>query len=159
MMGRLNNPCRCLVGNLMYLSIVGWHVICFAVNTLAQFVSNPGKEHWVTLQHLLGSSKGSTNLTLVFTRNAAIELFWYSDSDWATDDDDDRESTSAFCFKVNTDGSVVSWASKKRACVAMSSCGAEYVALALAAQEAILCRGCWFYLLFTDGHEACSCLQ
>ena len=46
-----------------------------------------------------------------------------------------------FCFKLSRSGSVVSWASKKQGCVALSSCEAEYVSLALAAQEAVCLQG------------------
>ena len=124
MMARCNKPYRSLVGILMYLSVVSRPDICFAVYNLAHFVSNQGKEHWVALKHLLRYLKGSTNHTLVFIRGTAFELFRNSDSDWATDEDD-RKSTSSFCLKVNRDSSLVSWASKKQACVALSSCEAE----------------------------------
>ena len=134
-MARCNKPYRSLVGNLMYLSVVRPD-ICFAVYNLAQFDSNPGKVHWVVLKHLLCYLKGSTNFTLVFNRGAAFELFGYCDTDWATDEDD-RKSISGFCFEVIRDNSVVSWASKKQACVALSSCEAENVVLASVAQEAI----------------------
>ena len=65
-------------------------------------------------------------------------LFEYSDSDWTTGEDD-RKSTSDFCLKVIRESSVVSWACKKQAYIASSSCEAEYVALA--AQEAIIMQG------------------
>ena len=80
MMPRCNKPYRSLVGNLMYLSVASRPDICLAVYNLAQFVSNPGKEHWVALKQLLRYLKGSTNLTLVFNKGTAFELFGYSDS-------------------------------------------------------------------------------
>ena len=139
-MARLNKPCCSLIGNLKHLSVVSRSDICYAVDNLGQLVSIPGKEHWVTLKFLLRYLKGSTNLTLVFNRGAAFELFGYSDSDWATDEED-RKSTSRFCFKGNRDSRVESWASKQQACVALSSCEPEYVALVLIAQEAMIIQG------------------
>ena len=114
---------RSLVGNLMYLSVASCPDICFAVYNLAQFVSNPGKAHWCALKHLLRFLKGTESLSLVYNRSENFELFGFSDSDWATDKDD-RKSTSGFCFKLSRSGSVVSWASKKQGCVALSSCEA-----------------------------------
>ena len=40
-----------LVVNLMYLSVVCRTDICFAVNNLAQFVSNSGKAHWWSVRN------------------------------------------------------------------------------------------------------------
>ena len=140
---------RSLVGNLMYLSVVSRPDICFAVYNLAQFVSNPGKAHWCALKHLLRFLKGTESLSLVYNRSENLELFGFSDSDWATDKDDCK-STSGFCFKLSRSVSVVSWASKKQGCVALSSCEAEYVSLALAAQEAVYLQGLLlFFCLMT----------
>ena len=115
---------RSLVGNLMYLSVVSRPDICFAVYNLAQFVSNPGKSHWYALKPLLRFLKGTESLSLVYNRSENLELFGFSDSDWATNKDN-RKSTSGFCFKLSCSGSVVSWASKKQGCVALSSFEAE----------------------------------
>ena len=133
----------------MCLSVVSRPDICFAVYNLAQFVSNPGKAHWCALKHLLRFLKGTESLSLVYNRSENLELFGFSDSDWATDKND-RKSTSGFCFKLSRSGSVVSWASKKQGCVALSSCEAEYVSLALAAQEAVYLQGLLtFFCLMT----------
>ena len=126
---------RSLVGNLMYLCVVSRPDFCFAVYNLAQFVSNPGKAHWCALKHFLHFLRGTEFLSLVYNRSENLELFGFSDSNWATDKDD-RKSTAGFCSQLSRFGSFVSWASKKQGCVALSSCEAEYVSLALAAQEA-----------------------
>ena len=85
----------------------------------------------------------------MYNRSENLELFGFSDSNWATDKDD-RKSTSDFCFKLSRSGSVVSWASKKQGCVALSSCEAEYVSLALAAHEAVYLQGLLtFFCLMT----------
>ena len=112
-------------------------------------MSNPGKAHWCALKHLLRFLKGTESLSLVYNCSENLELFGFSDSDWATDKDDSK-STSGFCFKLSRSGSVVSWASKKQGCVALSSCEAEYVSLALAAQEAVYLQGLLtFFCLMT----------
>ena len=66
----------------------------------------------------------------------------YSDSDWAGDKEG-RRSTSGFIFMLN--GGPVSWCSKRRPTVALSSTEAEYIALTLAANEAT-----WLRLLLTE---------
>ena len=47
------------------------------------------------------------------------------------------ECTSGYCFSLNTQGCVISWKSKRQQSVALSSCEAEYMALASATQEAL----------------------
>ena len=112
----------------------------FALLFLAQFVSNPGKAHWCALKHLLRFLKGTESPSLVYNCSEKLELFGFSDSDWATDKDD-RKSTSGFWFKLSRFGIVVSWASKKQGFVALGSCEAEYVLLALAAHKAVYLQG------------------
>ena len=86
---------------------------------------------------------------VVYNRSDNLKLFGFLDSDWATDKDDCK-STSGFCFKLSRFGSVVYWASKKQGCVALSSCEAEYVSLAFAAQEAVYLQGLLtFFCLMT----------
>ena len=81
----------------MYLSVVNRPDFCFAVYNLAHFVSNPGEAHWCALKHLRFFLKGTESLSLVYNRPEYIELFGFSDSDWARmTDKDDRESTSGF---------------------------------------------------------------
>ena len=97
-----------------------------AAHNLAQFVSNPGKVHWRALKHLFRFLRGTEFLSLVYNRFENHEFFGFSESDWATDQDD-RKPTSGFCFKLSRFGSVVPWASKKQGRVALSSCEAEYI--------------------------------
>ena len=61
-------------------------------------------------------------------------LVGYSDFDWAGDIDT-RRSTSGYVFQIGN--GTISWPSKKQATVVKSSTEAEYVALSMAAQEAI----------------------
>ena len=64
-------------------------------------------------------------------------MYWYSDADWAGDTSD-RKSTSGYIFVLS--GGPVSWSSKKKKCVALSTAEAEYVALSEAAQECLWLR-------------------
>ena len=133
----------------MYLSVVSRLDNCFAVYNLPQFVSNSGTAHWCALKHLQRILKGTEFLSVVYNRSENLQLLGFLDSNWATDNDD-RHSTSGFCFILNCFGSVVSWVFKKQGYVALSSCEAEYVSLALAAQEAVYLKGLLtFFCLMT----------
>ena len=50
---------------------------------------------------------------------------------------EDRRSTTGYYFSLNQIGPPISWKSKKQATVALSSCEAEYMALAATTQEAM----------------------
>ena len=90
-------------------------------------------------------------LSRVYRRSENLELFVFSDSDWAIDESD-RKSTSGSGSKVSGFGSVVSWTSTKQGCVALSFREAEYVSLALNAQEAVYLQGLltFFCLMAVD---------
>ena len=81
------------------------------------------------------------NFGLQFTRDSSIDCTGFSDADWAGDVDD-HKSTSGYLFKIG--GGPVCW-SRKQSCVALSTAEAEYMALTLAAQEAI-----WLNHLLTE---------
>jgi hypothetical protein len=54
---------------------------------------------------------------------------------WRTDED--RRSTTGYCCTLTEGGPLISWKSRKPPTVAISTCGAEYVALANTAQECL----------------------
>ena len=77
---------------------------------------------------------GTINFELRFTGGLSIDCTGFSDTNWAYDIDD-CESISGYLFKAG--GEPVSQRSRKQSCVALSTAEAEYMALTLAAQEAI----------------------
>ena len=80
--------------------------------------------------------RGSIDYKLVFCRwNEEPKIIGYSDSDWAGSHD--RKSTSGYVFRVNNQSAFVSWKTKKQSVVALSSCEAEYIAIAFATQEGL----------------------
>jgi len=75
----------------------------------------------------------------------------------------DRHSSSGYAFKLCNESSLISWKSKKQTIVALSTCEAEYVALATATQEAkflrqlssdLICLPCKSVCMYVDNQGA-----
>ena len=130
------------VGSLLYLSIATRPDIAYAVSNVAKFCAKPTKQHWVAVKRILRYLRGTHTFGLLYTKQITKNCVGFSDTDWGGDLDDCK-STSGYVFQVG--GTVISWRSKKQACVALSTAEAEYVALASAAQESL-----WLQQLISD---------
>lgn len=125
------------VGSLIYLTTCTRPDICFVVNKLSQHFADPTDEHWVTVKHVLRYLRGTADKQLCFTKSqGSLGIQAYSDADWAADVSD-RRSTTGYCVSMSKGSSLVSWKTKKQPTVALSTCEAEYMALALTIQECI----------------------
>jgi hypothetical protein len=127
---------RQLIGSLMYL-VNTRPDICFAVNTLSQYMVEPRSVHWIGAKHVLRYIAGSVDYGLDYVRGDGVSLVGYTDSDWAGCAID-RKSTSGCCFGLGS--GLVSWYSRKQKSVALSSAEAEYMAASQASCEAIWLR-------------------
>ena len=72
---------RC-IGSLMYLMNTRPD-ICFAVNTLSQYLTDPRSVHLIAAKHILRYLKGTIDYGLMYAANQKINLEGYVDSDWA----------------------------------------------------------------------------
>jgi hypothetical protein len=127
---------RQLIGSLMYL-VNSRPDICFAVNTLSQFMVEPRQAQWVAAKHVLRYLQGTVNYGLRYTSNDSVGLHGYTDSDWAGSAVD-RKSTSGCCFSLGS--AMISWMSRKQTSVALSTAEAEYIAANMASREAVWLR-------------------
>ena len=91
------------------------------VSTEAQ----PKESHLTAVKRILKYLKGTINVGLWYPKGTDISLTGYSDSDFAGCKLD-RKSTSGTCHLLGN--SLISWACKKQACVALSTAEAEYIA-------------------------------
>ena len=70
-----------MIGSLMYLTNTRPD-ICFAVNTLSQFLADPRHVHRISAKHVLRYLKGTVDYGLKYDVNQNINLHRYVDSDW-----------------------------------------------------------------------------
>ena len=122
------------IGSLLYLSTRTRLDIAYAVGIVARFCSQPTKEHWTAVKHILRYLIGTLNYCLLYSSGEGSKLIGYSDADWAGDINV-RKSIAGYLLKLG--GAAISWKSQKQTCVAWSTAEVQYMALASAAQEAV----------------------
>jgi hypothetical protein len=71
-----------LIGSLMYL-VNTRPDICFAVNTLSQFMVEPRRVHWVATKHVLRYLRGTIEYGLSYIQGDGVKLMGFTDADWA----------------------------------------------------------------------------
>ena len=91
---------RQLIGSLMYL-VNTKPDICFAVNTLNQYMVEPRSVHMVGAKHILIYVVGTVDFGLDYVRGDGVSLVGYTDSDWVGCAAD-RKSTSGCCFSLGS---------------------------------------------------------
>jgi hypothetical protein len=116
--------------------------ICYTINALSQFMSQPKHTHWIAAKHVLRYLQGTIGYGLRYAANVDLRLQGYVDADWA-ESAVDRKSTSGCCFTLGS--AMVSWCSRKQNSVALSIAEAEYIAISVAVHEVV-----WLHKLFTD---------
>src|SRR5258708_24921432 len=135
-----NIPYQEAIGSLMYTAMGTRPDIAFATSTVAQFLENPGRDHWEAVKRIFRYLKGTRELSLVFG-GGKEDLQGWVDADRASQEH--RRAISGYVFIV--DGGAVSWTSKKQELVTLSTTEAEYVAATHAAKEAM-----WLRALVTE---------
>jgi hypothetical protein len=129
---------RQLIGSLMYL-VNTRPDICFAVNTLSQYMVEPRHVHLVAAKHVLRYLHGTVGYGLRYVSDGEVKLQGYTDSDWARSAVD-RKSTSGCCFSLGS--GMISWFSRKQLSVALSTIEAEYIAASDASVKQCGFRNC-----------------
>ena len=126
---------REIVGSLIYAMCCTRTDISYIVNKLSQNMINPTNVHLSIAKHVLRYLSGTKDYCIVYRKsNDDLKLSGMCDADWAGSKD--RHSISGFGFRLKNESALISWSSKRQPIVALSSCEAEYVALASAVQEA-----------------------
>jgi len=73
-------PYASAVGSLMYAMMCTTSDICFAVEMVSRYQSNPGQAHWKAIKRILGYLKGTADYTLSY-QGKDLRLESYSDVD------------------------------------------------------------------------------
>lgn len=146
----LIGPYRKLIGNLIYLSTISRPDIAYAVNFLSRYCTKPNQTLFVAAKRILRYLRGSMDFKLIF-RRSNFALTAYCDADWAGDLSD-RKSTSGILIKCNPNDSPIQWRTIRQQSVALSSCEAEYMALAACIQEMLYVK----FVFFTIGYKSDS---
>ena len=126
-------PYGSAIGSLMYIAVCTRPDISAAISSLSRFNANPRKAHWEGVQHMLRYPKGTSGEGLCYKKGVSTQLWGYCDASHLTCPDTGR-SRAAFVFLSAR--AAISWQSKLVGNVSLSSCESEYMALAMAGQEA-----------------------
>ena len=124
------------VSSLVYLATATRPNLSWTVSILSQRLEKPSNAHMAAAKSIFCYIKETKSLCINFiptTKN----LTAYTDSDWANDTCN-RRSTSRFVITLRS--ARVCWKSPRQSTVALSSCEAEDIALALATNEIIYLR-------------------
>ena len=124
---------RQMIGSLIYLTNTRPD-ICFAVNTLSQYMVDPRQVHLVEAKHILRHLKGTIDYGLRYAADYEFRLVGYTDSDWA-DSVTDWKSTSGCCFSLGS--VVIAWHNRKKMSVALSTTEEKYIATCVASGEVV----------------------
>jgi hypothetical protein len=114
---------RKMIGSLMYLMNTRPD-ICFAVNTLSQYMVDKRQIHLIVTKHVLRYLKGTIDYGLRYVADCEFKFVGYTDLDWVG-------SVIAWkriigcCFSLGS--AVIAWRSRKQTSVVLSTIEREYI--------------------------------
>jgi hypothetical protein len=114
-----------LIGSLMYLVKPRLN-ICYEVDALSQFMSQPRQTHWTSTKHVLRYLRGIVGYGMRYASSVDLSLQGYAE--W-TKSTVDRKSTYGCCFTLKF--SMISWCSRKQRYVALSTIETKYITLSV----------------------------
>ena len=118
--------------------------IFFVLNTLSQYTIKPSHENWNDSKNVLIYMQGTINFGLRYTiKNTIIHEYIYVD--WV-DNSIDRKNTFRCFFSLGY--AMISWMSRKKKSVALSTTEVEYIAASMASYEVV-----WLRKLFGELFE------
>ena len=100
-------PYASTIGSLMYAMLCTHPNICFAVDMVSRYQSNPGPDHWRAVKRILRYLRRTIDHAL---HGGDLRWTGYSDANWASDKDE-HKSTSGYASILG--GGADSWWSKK----------------------------------------------
>jgi hypothetical protein len=116
----------------MYLASATRPDISFVVSKLSRFMSNPGTDHWHSLERVMRYLHGTMSYGIHYSGQHEV-LEGYSDSNWISDVDK-LFATSGYAFTIG--GGAVSWRSCKQTILMRSTMEVKLVTLDTTTVEA-----------------------
>ena len=105
------------VGSLMYAIMCTQPDICYVVELVSRFQSNPGLAYWKAVKRILRYLKGTADYILCY-QSSDLRMISYSDANWDSDLDECK-STSGYAFLLNN--GFITWSSKKQPYIVLST--------------------------------------
>ncbi|GJX43237.1 hypothetical protein Tco_0259913 [Tanacetum coccineum] len=109
------------IGCLMYAMTSTRPNIAYAVGRLSRFTSNPNRHHWHAITRIFKYLKDTMNYGVSYVGYPSV-----LDAS-SINHVEDSSSTSGWVFLLG--GGSISWASKKKTCITVSTTESEFIAL------------------------------
>ena len=123
------------IGSLLYLAMATRPDIAYSVILLARFASNPSIEHKNAVNNIFNYLSKTKDLGIIYSKDENINyISGYCDADYAGDIAS-AKSTSGYIFYIAN--GPITWKSKLQSIIAQSTTEAEYIAINIAAKEAV----------------------
>jgi hypothetical protein len=123
-----------LVGALIYLSVCTRPDIANSVRSVAMRSAEPTNRHLTAAKRILRYVKGTRSHVITYSKELVHVIQAFSDASWA-ENKANRRSTTGFVIRLAN--GPISWKSKTQTAVTLSTCEAEYTALASTIQELV----------------------
>jgi hypothetical protein len=127
-----------IVGSLMYAAVATRPDIIQSVITLSRYMSRWGEKQIKAANQVLKYLRGTYGDKIRYTRpknfNGILDIFVFSDSDWAGCIDTRRSTVGYIIYMC---GGPIAWKSQMKKTLALSSCEAEYMALSEVGREIV----------------------
>nr|GEY38305.1 retrovirus-related Pol polyprotein from transposon TNT 1-94 [Tanacetum cinerariifolium] len=124
---------RGMINSLLYLMASRLDIM-FSVCLCTRFLEAPKTSHLEAVKRIFRYIKGTTHLGLWYPKGTGVETIVYADFDH-TGDYVDRKSTRGVCTFIGC--CLISWFSKKKTALAISTTEVEYVFAGKAYQQAL----------------------
>jgi len=76
-------PYQEVLESLMWLQVVTWSDISYAITLLSRFAYNPGKSYWSAVKHVLAYIKETLDYGITYRTDGKLSPTRYVDSDFA----------------------------------------------------------------------------
>ncbi|KAF5932419.1 hypothetical protein HYC85_028590 [Camellia sinensis] len=115
---------RSMIGSLLYLTAIHPD-IAFSVGVCARYQASLKKSYLLAVKRIIKYVNWTLGYGFWFSTDTTTEITGFSDADWVGCADD-KKSASGGCFYLGNN--LVSWHSKKKNAISLSTVEAEYIA-------------------------------